>query len=372
MLKNDFQSLIATHFKNKYNIAKTLQIHADVINIYNVKDQLKLIHSVPISDMADHQQFVDLPQIQSLRVYQHKISGKYICRLVGTIQQLSTNWEQYKMYHISHNVIDSKDYRFWKQLNKNSIRIDKEPILEDSVKEKAIKNTLDFFKNKRQYKLFGLPPKRGIILSGEPGNGKSLLIKWVKSQLEKLGVNIYQVTTQDITKKWKEGTLIDFFKNSTNSLYVLDDVDIGLFDRSKQSNIACDLLSALDYHTTNKFRLILVSTNEKVSDIDPAFRRPGRIDEIIHINKPDRLLRGQYFDKLWAPYFNEIVLDREYFLNETEELSFADLDDIKRYVVENIINSNVYTDILQKSLCEWKDNRNKTLSHKGTGFHAKL
>lgn len=50
-------------------------------------------------------------------------------------------------------------------------------VLEDSMIQKLKVDALEFFKRRAQYQRLGVAWKRGILFLGEPGNGKSLVIK---------------------------------------------------------------------------------------------------------------------------------------------------------------------------------------------------
>ena len=66
----------------------------------------------------------------------------------------------------------------------------------ESVKEE-IKYYMDFIKNKKKYKAWGVKLPKGILLAGPPGTGKTLLVKTLSKKLDipfnnSLWVRIYR------------------------------------------------------------------------------------------------------------------------------------------------------------------------------------
>jgi hypothetical protein len=69
-----------------------------------------------------------------------------------------------------------------------------------------------------------------------------------------------------------------------------------------------------------------------LEDLDPAFRRPGRIDIVMHFPRPDAALRHRFIKENWHPSISAAInLDRA--TADTEGLSFAELDEVKKLLV---------------------------------------
>ena len=54
------------------------------------------------------------------------------------------------------------------------------------MKKEIRLNTIGFLKNCARLEKYGIPPKRGIILAGEPGTGKTIVCKALMSEADKI------------------------------------------------------------------------------------------------------------------------------------------------------------------------------------------
>jgi hypothetical protein len=83
---------------------------------------------------------------------------------------------------------------------------------------------------------------------------------------------------------------------------------------------------------TNHGVVYLFTSNARLEDLDPAFRRPGRIDIVMHFPRPDAALRRRFIEEKWHPSIAAAInLDRA--TADTEGLSFAELDEVKKLLV---------------------------------------
>jgi hypothetical protein len=128
------------------------------------------------------------------------------------------------------------------------------------------------------YKKQGIPHKRGFLLYGEPGCGKTSFILALSNELKKPIIK-YQLGEASATE----------FKNSadnmSNSIIVFDDVDAYNFTQVRSltkcennNGITLDIfLDVLDGYTSFNDCIIILATNHP-EKLDPAIIRPGRID----------------------------------------------------------------------------------------------
>ena len=73
------------------------------------------------------------------------------------------------------------------------------------------------------------------------------------------------------------------------------------------------------------------TTNCSLHLIDPAFRRPGRIDLLLNFKLPDASLRRQLIDR-WHPDVRGGI-DEELAIQATEEFSFAGIEEVKNLLI---------------------------------------
>jgi len=220
------------------------------------------------------------------------------------------------------------------KLNRKSSDINQSPILADGLLEEIVKNTIGFLLNAREIEKFGVKIKRGIILDGPPGNGKSMACRYIQKLCAQHGIRWGVITSSDIDEAYSEKTLSDLFKTYTVSFF--DDIDISYMDRSKgNGKMACSLLTAMDGMHDGGHLVRIFTTNEKVDGLDKAFTRPGRIDKCITIELPDDSMR----EKLVESWPKEICnnIDVQELVEKSQGFSFAELESIRTFLVTNKI-----------------------------------
>ncbi len=145
------------------------------------------------------------------------------------------------------------------------------------------------------YNHLGIQPFRGILLYGPPGTGKTLLAKAVASQCK---MNFYSVSGPEFFDKYvgeSERKLREIFQNAIAnqpSIIFFDEIDAIASKRvdsgSEQvyNKIVTQFLALLDgIGSTNK--VVVIAATNRPNSLDPAIRRPGRLDYEIYIAPPD-------------------------------------------------------------------------------------
>lgn len=90
-------------------------------------------------------------------------------------------------------------------------------------------------------------------------------------------------------------------------------------------------LGALDGIETNHGAAYVFTTNLSPELIDPAFKRPGRIDAILHLPKPDAALRRELVGRWHADI--RAAVDPERVVADTEDRSFAEVEELKNLLI---------------------------------------
>lgn len=182
---------------------------------------------------------------------------------------------KFKAGQISMFVYD----KFWVSLSKRDKRSINSLYLPN--KYKIINDIKKFIKpkTKEQYKLLGIPYKRNYLLEGLPGTGKSSLVHVIASELD-LSICILNFTNNidDITFTRA------LQKLPKKSILLLEDIDCLFMDRKANDNLKniitfSGLLNALD-GIVCKSGLITFMTTNYSNKLDPALKRPGRIDKV--------------------------------------------------------------------------------------------
>jgi ATP-dependent Zn protease len=220
------------------------------------------------------------------------------------------------------------------------------PILDNTLIEDIERNSIGYLNTLAKYRHLNLKGCRGLIFTGPPGNGKTMLCRHLMTQAYYKGYTVRSYNGANIDKAYAENSLGELFESG--NLIFFDDVDINYFSRSKNGKQSCSLLSAMDGLSKSHNCIRIFSTNEHIEDMDQAFLRPGRIDKIYKFNKPDGTLRKKFIQD-WS--YDEIQIDNlDDLVVKTDNFSFAELAELRNevllgkilygnYDINNIISS---------------------------------
>jgi transitional endoplasmic reticulum ATPase len=150
----------------------------------------------------------------------------------------------------------------------------------------------------------GIRPPKGILVSGPPGCGKTLLAKAVATESR---VNFLSVKGPALLSKYvgeSERGIREVFRKARQAapcIVFFDEIDALLPTRSAGSSdshvserVLSQFLAELDGIEELRGVLVLGATN-RVDMLDPAVIRPGRFDEIVEIPLPSQEDRREIF-----------------------------------------------------------------------------
>ncbi|MBR4475766.1 MAG: ATP-dependent zinc metalloprotease FtsH [Alphaproteobacteria bacterium] len=155
---------------------------------------------------------------------------------------------------------------------------------------------VDFLKDKEKYRALGARVPRGVLLSGEPGTGKTLLARAIAGEAN---VPFFAASGSDFSgiivglgvAKIKE--IFEMAKRNAPCILFIDEIDAIGQKRSMQIHNDQDreqtlnqLLIEMDGFSSNTGVIVLGATN-RVDMLDPALLRPGRFDRQVYIDLPD-------------------------------------------------------------------------------------
>lgn len=161
-----------------------------------------------------------------------------------------------------------------------------------------------FMESRQKYSQLGIQWKRGYLLHGPPGNGKSSTIMAIASHY---GLPLYTLHLSSLQSDQALMTLIS--KVPDNSIISIEDADVNFEGRkSKNKNISFStFLNVFDGAMSRDGQLIFVTTN-KIDTLDEALIRPGRMDMTIEFgnaNKEQVLAMAKRFSNGCALEYNE-------------------------------------------------------------------
>ncbi len=183
-------------------------------------------------------------------------------------------------------------------LERSTVRLDDVGGMQ-AVKDRLQAAFLAPMRNPELRRLYGKSLRGGLLLYGPPGCGKTFIARAVAGEL---GAKFIVVGLADILDMWIGNSerniheLFQFARREAPVVLFLDEIDALGQKRSATRNSAMrstvnQLLTELDgVEGGNEGVFVLAATNQPW-DVDPAMRRPGRLDRTLLVLPPDQEAR---------------------------------------------------------------------------------
>jgi hypothetical protein len=179
-------------------------------------------------------------------------------------------------------------------------RVDDDDIVMDAaVRQLLWRNVIDLQLRRDVLKAHGVPIRRGILLHGPPGTGKSFASRYLCTKLpDTTRIVVAGSALQHVSAIFALARLLQ------PSLVILEDVDLVFTTRdiNSQGSILGELLDQMDGLRPYEDVGFVLTTNA-IDRIEAAIKdRPGRISQCIHLGLPVSELRQRYLTHYLAPY----------------------------------------------------------------------
>ena len=173
----------------------------------------------------------------------------------------------------------------------------------DEVKNE-VTEIVDFLREPGRYTKLGAQIPHGVLLSGPPGCGKTLLARAVAGEAD---VPFFSISASEFVEMIvgvgasRVRDLFDQAKQVAPSIIFIDEIDaigrarggansVGGYDEREQT--LDQILTEMDGFTGNEGVVVLAATN-RAEILDSALLRPGRFDRRVTVSAPDQNGRRQ-------------------------------------------------------------------------------
>lgn len=203
-------------------------------------------------------------------------------------------------------------------------RASEDLLLAENIKTRIDTEVIRFFDAEvaALYREMNVPHRRGVLLHGPPGNGKTSTIRYIGASLPQIPAMILRPAANFDSDDLQQ--VLDRWRRQAPAILVIEDLNWLLNEVNVSTFL--NLLDGIDSHVTGG--LLLIATTNHPHQLDPAVNnRPGRFDVVIEVPCPDRTLRAEFFRRKWTGAATESI---ERIVAATDRLSFAHLQEILR------------------------------------------
>jgi cell division protease FtsH len=174
--------------------------------------------------------------------------------------------------------------------------------------KKELSEIVDFLRNPERYSRLGGRMPHGVLLSGAPGTGKTLLARAVAGEAHAAFFSISASEFIEAIVGVGASRVRDLFakaKEAAPSIIFIDELDA--IGRSRQGSVSVtgsndereqtldQILTEMDGFESSEAVIVLAATN-RPDVLDSALLRPGRFDRRVAVQPPDRKGRKEILE----------------------------------------------------------------------------
>lgn len=180
-------------------------------------------------------------------------------------------------------------------------------ILDEDIAERILKDVDEFLLSRQWYSDRGVPYRRGYLLHGPPGCGKTSYIMALAGKLE------YDICQMNLSNSALSDERLSYLLNvaPVKSIVLLEDVDAAFLSREDVDTnrsayqglgrvTLSGILNVLDGVASSEERILFMTTNYP-EKLDPALTRPGRVDMKVYIGYATNQQLSRAFERFYPP-----------------------------------------------------------------------
>jgi hypothetical protein len=194
-------------------------------------------------------------------------------------------------------------------------------ILPQALKDELREDFRRFFAAREMYRQYGVPWKRGVLLIGPPGNGKTHAIKALANELNLPCLYVKSFQSDRGSEQGNMRRVFERARRSAPCLVVLEDLDSMIEEENRAF-----LLNELDGFASNEGVAVIASTNHPEKLDMAILDRPSRFDRKYHFAAPgfaERLAYINHWNQTLQPEMRLTDAEAAAVAQWTDGFSFA-------------------------------------------------
>lgn len=217
--------------------------------------------------------------------------------------------------------------------------------------KKRVSEVLDWIKSPHKLNQLGVSIPTGFLFAGPSGTGKTFLAQAVAGES---GLPFFAVSAAELSSSNVGGTtenikkLFAMARKYAPAIIFIDEVDaiaakrdIASSGGSRDRNLTVNtLLTEMDGFASGRDNVFVLAATNYPEALDDAMVRPGRFDETIYCDLPNREARTQFFKRFVQRY--ELELDSDTIaelVSASRGMSSAELEQVFREVIYQSVGS---------------------------------
>ncbi len=218
---------------------------------------------------------------------------------------------------------------YWTIVGEKPFRLLSSLVYPKSLGEGLLNDAKQFLARKTWYQEMGIPWRRGYLLYGPPGNGKTSLAFALASELK------FDIYCLNLAGSGVNDDILLSLLNEVpeKSILLIEEIDEAFKKKNKKADklqqlTHTGLLNALDGVTSREGRITVMTTNYKEC-ISPALIRPGRADLHIYVGnattKQAQVMYERFYPTQEAKFAHQFAAK---IANLSREVSMAELQNL--------------------------------------------
>jgi cell division protease FtsH len=202
-------------------------------------------------------------------------------------------------------------------------------VLDAETKVEIKANTVDFLRRGDEWSKYGIPLRRGILLAGEPGTGKTIICRALMAAAD--GITCITTSGYALDDDDYITELYELAEDLSPCIVFIEDIDLIGQNRMEfgytRGPVLLSLLAVMDGIEEQR-EVVTIATTNCLETLDKALsERPSRFDRVIKLHRPSIEQRIELIRHLC----DKIPLDEEiqkYIAGKTENCTPAQLQEI--------------------------------------------
>jgi hypothetical protein len=200
--------------------------------------------------------------------------------------------------------------------------------------DSVIEDIMAFWEREEIFAKFKLPFKRGILLYGPPGSGKTSALQLIARDVVERGGVVLMWNTYLFMQAYRHIRLV---QPDTPLVVLMEDLD-DILDGHHDSQVLNQLDGAESLH-----KVVFVATTNYPEKLGPRIiNRPSRFDRRIKVSHPDETGRRMYIESLLEG--SDLDIDVEMLVRDTHGMSLAH---VKELFISTVLIGTPYSQALR-------------------------